>query len=258
MPRRECRAQARSWLRAKAAAATRLGVSVLVRMCGDVDLHGALAEEEGVGDLLVGAARDDQAQHLQLPRREPGGVGGGRTRGGEAGDQRVGARRSRERRRAGRSRARAWASGGPASSGAALGGAQLGEGQQGQGALVGQGAGVGEGQRRGEVRGGVGAPAEVGGELAQEAVGGEQGERLAGGAGTGDGRGGVGVGALGLAVDQVVARPEQPLLRLPAHRPAPGQPAVGGVQPRARGGRSPASSASAAASCCMERAKRIG
>ena len=69
-----------------------------------------------------------------------------------------------------------------------VGGAQLGQGEEGEGALVGRGAGLGQRQRGVQVRPRVGVPAGGGVEFAEQAVGGEQGERLARLAGVRQGR----------------------------------------------------------------------
>ena len=45
-----------------------------VENVGDVGLHRARPEEERLGDLLVGLSLRQQAQHINLPLRETGGV----------------------------------------------------------------------------------------------------------------------------------------------------------------------------------------
>ena len=103
--------------------------------------------------------------------------------------------------------------------------------EQGQGPLVRGGAGVGEGERLHRGARGIVEPARIGGEFAEQAVGGEQGERLAR-------LGRMGERALGVLVRfrfvarlPVVLRPERLPLGLAEHRAAPRQPAVVRLQP---------------------------
>ena len=58
---------------ATAAASVREATPSLARMLATWVLGGARADEERLGDLGVGAAGDQQAQHLQLARRQAGG-----------------------------------------------------------------------------------------------------------------------------------------------------------------------------------------
>ena len=54
---------------------TPVGNTEFVENVGDVGLHRARPQEERLGDLFVGLSLRQQAQHINLPLRETGGVG---------------------------------------------------------------------------------------------------------------------------------------------------------------------------------------
>ncbi len=111
---------------------------------------------------------------------------------------------------------------------------QHGHGQERERALVRRGAGHGQLQGYEEVRLGLRTVSRRDAKLTEQAMGGDEGERLARRGGEGQGGLGLASGQRGVAGLRPVARPELRALGATRHRPAPRQPALVGLKPRIR------------------------